>query len=552
MKIKAVFQDAASAAINQMTMTAKSAARGLAGIFHALSGSLESLGGTAGKVVGAVGGIIQGFAAFGTVGLLIAGVSKAFEWMGEKCNAAKKAASEAAAAIRTALQNDQLERMGKALAAATTEADHASQKFDKLAASYLKVASAATAVAKASADLQISQLAAAKEAAMGNASSKGEAALAGADYDIKIAQQKLASATEAAAAQVEAARQQAEDDAKRLAAANDRVDAAKLAVSTAESELALAEAFAKDDSEKWGAQLKAVQAKREAAIKAVADAETARKLAVDSLAVAEKNLERAEIDQERAITDAKTGVAAAERAKRELELAQAEAARAEQERQQKEALKKQHEELLKTQTEINTDYQSAMGELNAAIQARAAAEQSLARLEAEYEANWARNEMAAAAHNAPAYYSGLNGGKGGSITAAGGEIAKGHAQRVVIAGIEQGSIATVAQLRKAEAEAQRQFDKENRAEAIARARDAETAARLRAKSPKALSDAEKKWLEDYEKIEQAANDKAAKLDTERQKAREAAEAEKKARENLELKLEELTTIRKKLDKLGLK
>ena len=123
MKIKAMFQDLASAGIGKLAATAQSVARGMRGIIGGLGGSLESLGGTAGKVARAVGGVIQGFKSFGLVGGGIAAATATMDWVIQKCHAAKKAASEAAAALadmmaksvqeaRVKAQNEQLERMG--------------------------------------------------------------------------------------------------------------------------------------------------------------------------------------------------------------------------------------------------------------------------------------------------------------------------------------------------------------------------------------------------------------------------------------------------------
>lgn len=545
LKVKGVFHDKITVPLQNALKTVGTAAKSAGKLLASTVGTaLESTGSMLGKVTNGVGQMASAFATMGPIGATIAGFSVIVGKIEEKMMAAAKAALEFARSMERSAHstmlatfNEQLEEANAALAKATTEADRAAAHFDKLANAYLKTASAAAAAAKAAGDLAVSQLAADKEAAIGNAGSKNAAALVGADYDIKIARQKLANAMSEAADKAEAASMEEYNANLRVKAASDRIEAARKALSVAEEKAATAsEAYASNTSAndetrtslaKYAAD---TEKARLAAAKALQDAELGHTVALQEYTVAVSNSAKVEAENKRQILDANTAIAAAERAKRELELAQAEAKEAEQKRQRIEAEKAS----LERQREIEKQIKDGHDKLDKAIAERAQAEQDLAAALERYKANFNDNALTEAIDAAFANAGGLGSSRlrGDVITAQGSAFNRRATQHAVDQAIESRGVRTVKDAQILARETSRELAKSTRQEAFQRTKEQQQYDRIARMSPKARSKQDQAFMDQFDKIRARAKRDKDAADAAAKKLKDAQDKEARAREEL--------------------
>ena len=545
LKVKGTFHDNITLPMKQALTGIDKGAKTAGKLFSGIGSMIGSASSQVGKLTAGVGNMVSAFATLGPIGATMAGFQFVIQKVEEKMMAAAKAALEfarnmerSAHSTMLATFNEQLEEVNTELAKATSEADRAAAHFDKLANAYLKTASAAAAAAKATGDLAVSQLAADKEAAIGNAGSKSAAALVGADYDIKIARQKLANAMSEAADKAESASMEEYNANLRVKAASDRIEAARKALSVAEEKAATAsEAYASntsanDDTRTSLAKYVADTEKaRLAAAKALQDAELGHTVALQEYTVAVSNSAKVEAENKRQILDANTAIAAAERAKRELELAQAEAKEAEQKRQRIEAEKAS----LERQREIEKQIKDGHDKLDKAIAERAQAEQDLAAALERYKANFNDNTLTEAIDNAFAAHGGGLGSsktRGDMLVAAGSAWNRRATQHAVDQAIESRGVRTVKDAQQLARETSRELAKSTRQEAFQRTKEQQQYDRIARMSPKARSKQDQAFMDQFDKIKARAKRDKDAADAAAKKLKDAQDKEARAREEL--------------------
>ncbi|MBR4523693.1 MAG: hypothetical protein IKO64_05615 [Kiritimatiellae bacterium] len=222
-----------------------------------------------------------------------------------------------------------------ALKKVTTEAERASKAFEALANAYLKVAKAKDATAKAGDDAAIAGMRRDKAQAMNAAGNRDASAVAGADWDVKIARAELEAVQREAEAAAQRVRDEAEQNRMRLEAATAQVEAAKIALAQAKED----EAFTRDATNLEEEHKHAMQ-NLATAEKTMADAINARVAAQANFDASGEAVKQAEYSMAAKLANATASVENAIRTRKELLEAQKKAQEAAQKREEEEAKRK--------------------------------------------------------------------------------------------------------------------------------------------------------------------------------------------------------------------
>ncbi len=327
--VRGVFDDRISAGVRRAMSTVASTFQKTGRILGGISSTLGVLGQTAGgalgKVAGSIGGVVGALATLGPIGAVVSGVSAAIElFTASTVRAAKAAEGLAKTSLARGLEklNAIRERvisgMNRGLAEITANAERSAKAFDAMANAYLKVSAARDATAKAVGDVALANLRADKQSAVSEAGDDNAAALAAANYDVRIANREYENAVSESAAKVRAA-----TDAAAFAQRK-ATDAATLEANL-RRELAAAE---KDVAVDF-ADERANKAARDRLAKvqdALAQAANDRLTADAAAQAAAETLKQAQLRQAEALANARTEVAAATAAQRKLVAAQQKAA----------------------------------------------------------------------------------------------------------------------------------------------------------------------------------------------------------------------------------
>lgn len=330
-----------SAKFARMAGVMNAGAKGLSGMFGKLAGTASELSGRMGKVASGVRGVYDAFVALGPIGAVLAGLnagitvlSDAIKKAYDQLNRFVQLRADAMTASLQRLKSHLFDIGDAALKKATTEAERAAKAFEALANAYLKVAKAKDATAKAGDDAAIAGMRRDKAIAMNAAGDRDASAVAGADWDVKIAQAQL----DAAKREQEAAAQRARDEEYqnriRLDAAAANEEAAKIALAQAKED----EAFTRDATNLEEEHKHALQ-NLATAEKTMADAVNARIAAQANLDASGEAVKQAELAMAAKLADATAGVENAIRTRRELLEAQKKAQEAARKREEEEAKK---------------------------------------------------------------------------------------------------------------------------------------------------------------------------------------------------------------------
>lgn len=324
--VKGYFEDKISANVKRAMNTVAASCRNASKVVGGISAAFGSLGtiaqGSLAKVAGSVGGVVQALATMGPLGGVITGISAAIELFSSKAlNAAKAAEEFAKTNLARGLEKlnqvraDAIVEINRNLAETTSRADKAAKAFDTLANAYLKVARAQSETEKAGGDAALSDLRLQKQNALSNAASPESAALAGADFDVKIANRKYANVVAESAAKVKEATEEA-------AFAQKRASAAAELEANLKKELAAAEADIIERGDVDREFDKALQARREKAEAAYDRAVNDRVSAEANARAAAEAVKTAQLRQTESVNNATAELVAAKRTQRELVAAQ--------------------------------------------------------------------------------------------------------------------------------------------------------------------------------------------------------------------------------------
>ena len=312
------------------------------GLFSTLNANVQSLGGNVGKVARSVGGLLEAFRLIGPAGAAMVAVGKITEIIGDKFRAAAdkmvEVASSRQAKVSQLLQDLKAHIFDvgdSALKKVTTEAERASKAFEALANAYLKVAKAKDATAKAGDDAAIAGMRRDKAQAMNAAGNRDASAVAGADWDVKIARAELEAVQREAEAAAQRVRDEAEQNRMRLEAATAQVEAAKIALAQAKED----EAFTRDATNLEEEHKHAMQ-NLATAEKTMADAINARVAAQANFDASGEAVKQAEYSMAAKLANATASVENAIRTRKELLEAQKKAQEAAQKREEEEAKRK--------------------------------------------------------------------------------------------------------------------------------------------------------------------------------------------------------------------
>lgn len=295
-----------------------------------LTSAMAAAGSAAGGAAGDVARFVSAFAQMGAVGAIIAGVQILIDRISDSI---KKAADKAAEKVvkmaermrekLDELNKARMDKVLKALDDATVKAKEAATAFDTLAAAYMKVQAAKDATAKSGATAAMSALGLEKSRAMASAGDDNARALVGADYDVKIARQKLADTRSEQDAAVAYAKDDASVKAKQAKTADKTVQRALAAKDLA------TKTYNEDVASDNKRNIEKSKAAMEAAEKAYKDAvndSVAKRAEADASA---ERVIQAENARVAAINDATRGIVEAEETERRLVDAQKKAAEAE-------------------------------------------------------------------------------------------------------------------------------------------------------------------------------------------------------------------------------
>lgn len=331
-----------SAGFKRMVNGVVAGSKNIAGIFGALGGTASELSGKMGKLAAGIKNVYGAFAMLGPIGAVLAGLNAGINMIGDAIKRAYdrwvrflQMRAEGISALLSDLKKHLFDIGDAALKKATTEAERAAKAFDALANAYLKVAKAKDATAKAGDDAAIAGMRRDKATAMNAAGGSEAAAIAGADWDVKIAQAQL----DAAKRETEAAAQRSRDEEYqngiRLDAAKANEEAAKIALEQAKKD----EEFLRDVTNLEEEHQHALQ-NLALAEKTMADAINARVTAQANLEASGEAVKQSQFAMAAKLADAAAAVENATRQRRELLEAQKKAQETARKREEEEARKK--------------------------------------------------------------------------------------------------------------------------------------------------------------------------------------------------------------------
>lgn len=352
LRIKALFQDSATAGLNRLVSTAGAAGRKVSGVLRGMAPLFSTIGEQAGKAGRAISGIAGGFATMGIAGAAIAGVSAGIDWLAQKLTAAKSAAAKLAMEMSGGLvsafrrfsetaRQEQMDRMNAALDKATDKAQRAAKAYDTLAAAALRVAKARDDAANAGEDEKIANLRLEKAKAVSGAKSADDAAFEAARYDVRIAEIQARLNVQKARQNVDSANAARGSAVERALFADTAVVDAREALAAIKREEALVktslDGAKPGQGEEWEKQLAIIRQKRIQAEKVLEDninksiaAEAAMKAAIEDFVTAQKRARTVD-------TQGQADVANARKSYADLVKAQSAAAKAELARNAQEA-----------------------------------------------------------------------------------------------------------------------------------------------------------------------------------------------------------------------
>ena len=332
LKVKGWFEDRISNQVRSALGKVAATTGKVSATMRGLAGAFGGIGDSLGKVTGGIGQMVSALITFGPIGGLLAGVSAAIAMVQSRtekaAEAIRKLNEDRLAAMQrrlAAIRADEIEKLDRQISKAADDAAKAASAFDAMASAYLKVARAKGETAAAGDDADIARMSREKGEAMAHAPSRDAAALIGAGHDVRIAERRLAAVSSRQADAVETAARQAEDDAKRAAAADRAERDAKAALVAARRKRAEAENLAEVDPEFVRTRERQLRAaERNAA------AATNRRISAQAQAEASTEaLKAAELRRAAALDDASAAVTAAKRTASDLAESQKGAAKAE-------------------------------------------------------------------------------------------------------------------------------------------------------------------------------------------------------------------------------
>lgn len=344
LRLKSLFVDTALPKIrkfvgavgNQMSKAGKAVA-GVTSMFGEMEGKM-------GKVVGAAGRVCTAIMALGPVGGVIAGATALWELFTAKAKesleafqkAAQRLAQQANAAMERVKRSIH-EALNKSLEESTVKAKRATQAFDALADAYLKVAGAKDATAEAGDDAEMAALRQQKAEAVSRAGEGPEAAVIGAEYDVKIAERAAKATAEAHDRAVKKADEEAAIAANHALHVQSEESKARKALNDAlKKEAEARKNITPNDGGKWEREMQEARKRAEAALVA---AQQARIAAEANVAAAAEKVKQAQLAQAAALADASASVTSARSSLGKLVKARDDAAKAELEAAEKAAQK---------------------------------------------------------------------------------------------------------------------------------------------------------------------------------------------------------------------
>ena len=343
LRLKSVFTDTALPAVRSFVGAVgrqmKNAGTAIAGV----SAMFGEIPGKIGKIVGGLGRLSTAFLTLGPIGASVAVISTAFEWLQGKAQKAADAIMDAAksmadaisarcekirASIRDALQ--------ASLEESTVKAQRAIRAFNTLADAYMKVAKAKDATAKAGDDAEIAALRQQRAEAVEAKGDSPDAAIVGAQFDVKIAERAAKATADAHDRAVKAADKDAKDANDRLVLMRDAEAKAEKALAEAQQREAHArEDITPNDGGEWERQMRQAREKAEAAVFA---AQQARISAEADATAADEKLKQAQLAQSAALSNSTAALASARTSLKNLVAARKKATQAELEEAERKAL----------------------------------------------------------------------------------------------------------------------------------------------------------------------------------------------------------------------
>ena len=343
LRLKSVFTDTALPAVRSFVAAVgkqmKNAGTAIAGV----SAMFGEIPGKIGKIVGGLGRLSTAFLTLGPIGASVAVISTAFEWLQGKAQKAADAIMDAAksmadaisarcekirASIRDALQ--------ASLEESTVKAQRAIRAFNTLADAYMKVAKAKDATAKAGDDAEIAALRQQRAEAVEAKGDSPDAAIVGAQFDVKIAERAAKATADAHDRAVKAADKDAKDANDRLVLMRDAEAKAEKALAEAQQREAHArEDITPNDGGEWERQMRQAREKAEAAVFA---AQQARISAEADATAADEKLKQAQLAQSAALSNSTAALASARTSLKNLVAARKKATQAELEEAERKAL----------------------------------------------------------------------------------------------------------------------------------------------------------------------------------------------------------------------
>ena len=294
--------------INREVQNAGKAGKQLSSVMGNVIAEAQKLEGGLGKVAGAAGNVVNGFAQMGIIGGIVAGAKSAMDYFFDsakeeldKMLAASKAAADAQ---RRALQKTVDEHVAGVRAAndATRKMGaEALKQFDETAAAAVRASQliAQTDIARANnsiANVQVEKL----NAIIKEETDAGKALVA-AKYDLKIAEMKAAQSEERGTEQVEAARKAITTAQERVQKAQNQVALAEQALAVARKEEALLAHVRHADTSKLAAEVRQAE-------QALKEARRVERQSVQGVSEAEEKLKATELTVETARANQEAGI----------------------------------------------------------------------------------------------------------------------------------------------------------------------------------------------------------------------------------------------------
>lgn len=509
-------------------------AMGVVGGFSAVLGGIDT---SAAKAIGAVSGMIGTLVSLNAAAILSQGIMLAFTAKINKCTKEIEELQKKSADLKASVDA----AFNKTLSASVSDV-HDEMKsivgdFDRITAQANAFTAALNGLNASAATGGIIDLEIEKVNAVMEAETEQQRKLVAAEYDLEIATRKAADSRQAWEGKIAAADKAIEDNGKRVALYDEQRAALSAKIAELEEDRigflevdktkakAIADEIAKLKAEE--AQLAADQnVLREKAKALEVTAQTVRQDAVN----ADKQMTLATMNATAKINDLKAAAEAAAKAEKEAAAKQAEENRI---KEEKAAAAKEEKDALQ-------QGKDAQSKANDAARQLADAEQAYADAIAAYMADFAGNQIRDSIFGANTMKGGMSAPMAIGKGIVDGVVAHEKAER-----LKNGGFGSVRQMNEFDRDRSKQLAQDARRENFQLMKEKQQYDKLVNTPAKLRSDADKKFMRDFEALQDAQNKKRQDIIDKEKALQDAQEADRKAREDLH-------AIRQKLDKLGLK